>query len=180
MSELPECKRFGISTILASSSINHNDQLDSVRRSEIYSRSSSVESFTPDASELLLREQLERAYINQQRDWSSSDNNEALQTAPGTTAVHPERDDLEAFDFRLFSKKFISNPSAPDEQVSRKIILRSPTPINRSPGFLIPRRPDAYYFTDVISATKQEQFESTIVTGEEIIEGLKDIWVCAH
>ena len=44
---------------------------------------------------------------------------------------------------------------------------------------MIARRPDAYYFTDVARAQKKEQFESTAISGEEIMNGLKDTWVCA-
>lgn len=150
---------------------------ESVRRSEIYSRSPSFESLTADPNELLQREQLERAYINQQRDWSLSDNNaEQLQIAAETIDVDHGKNDPEAFEFRLFSKDPAPKSSASNEQVSRKIILRSPSPTSGSPGFLIPRRPDAYYFTDVVSAEKQEQLESTTVTGEQIIKGLKDTW----
>lgn len=45
---------------------------------------------------------------------------------------------------------------------------------------MIARRLDAYYFTDVASAQMKEQFESTAVSGEEIMKGLKDTWVCAY
>lgn len=126
----------------------------------------------------MLRERLERTFINQQRDWSSNVKNaEPLQTAAESIAVH--QDDPDAFEFRLFSKKSASKSSASNEQASRRIVLRSPTPTNTSPGFMIARRPDAYYFTDVASAQKTEQFESAAVSGEEIMKGLKDRWVCA-
>lgn len=181
MFELPESKRFRISLALRTSRTNHDVDLGSVRRSEIYSRSPSFESLTADPNELLQREQLERAYINQQQDWSLNDNNaEQLRIAAETMDVDHGQNDPEAFEFRLFSKDSASKSSASNEQVSRKIILRSPSPTNGSPGFLIPCRPDAYYFTNVVSAEKQEQFESTSVTGEQIIKGLKDTWVCAH
>ncbi|MCJ1429176.1 hypothetical protein MMC29_007089 [Sticta canariensis] len=41
---------------------------------------------------------------------------------------------------------------------------------------MIARRLDAYYLTDLASAQKKEQFESTAVSGEEIMKGLKDTW----
>lgn len=105
-----------------------------------------------------------------------NDNNaEAVQTAADTVDVH--LDDTEAYEFRLFSKQFASKSSASNEQNARMIVLRSPTPTNTSPGFLIARRPDAYYFTDVASAQKKKRFESTAVSGEQILMGLKDTWV---
>ncbi|MCJ1422561.1 hypothetical protein MMC29_000441 [Sticta canariensis] len=150
-------------------------EVTSVRRSEIYSRSSSVERSSIDPNELLLRERLERTFINQQRDWASNvKNGEPLQTAAETIDVY--QDDPDAFEFRLFSKKSASKSSASSEQALRKIVLRSPTPTNTSPGFMMARRPDAYYFTDVASAQKKEQFESTAISGEEIMNGLKDTW----
>lgn len=147
-----------------------------MRRSEIYSRSSSAERSASDASELLLREQFERTYSCQQREWSFNVTTAvAVETAAEAIDVHP--DDAETFEFRLFSKKSNSKPSSIDG-ISRKIILRSPTPTNTSPGFLIACRPDAYYFTDV-AWSRKERFESAAVTGEEIIKGLEDTWVCA-
>lgn len=159
---------------------NHGDNLNSVRRSEIYSRSSSAERSQIDISELLLREHLERTFINQQRDWSLNvQNADPLQTAADSLDVHQDHPD--AFEFRLFfSKKSASKSSVSNEQASRKILLRSPTPTNTIPGFMIARRLDAYYFTDVASAQMKEQFESTAVSGEEIMKGLKDTWVCAY
>ena len=179
MFELLEATRFDFSFTLKTNrpSSPHGDNLNSVRRSEIYSRSSSVERSPIDPNELLLRERLEKTFINQQQDWSSNVQNEPLETAAETIDVH--QDDPDVFEFRLFSKKFASKSSPPSEQVSRKIVLRSPTPTNTSSGFMIARRPDAYYFTDVASAQEKEQFESTAVSGEEIMNGLKDTWVCA-
>lgn len=108
-----------------------------------------------------------------------NDNNaDALQTAAETMNVH--QDDSEAFEFRLFSEKPASKSAASNNQISRKIVLRSPTPTNISPGFVIARRPDAYYFTDASSAQKKERFEDTAVSGEEIIKGLKITWVCNY
>ncbi|MCJ1461613.1 hypothetical protein MMC07_000210 [Pseudocyphellaria aurata] len=143
----------------------------SVRRSEIYSRSSSAERSTLDASELLLREQFERTYICLQREWSFIDS--SAETVE--TAAEARPDDAETYEFRLFSKNSTSKSSAPNDGMSRKIILRSPTPTNTSPGFLTSSRPDAYYFTDM-AWSRKGRFESTAVAGEEIIKGLKDTW----
>lgn len=108
----------------------------------------------------------------------NDNNEEAVQTTAETIDVH--LDDPEAFEFRLFSKQSASKSSAFNEQNSRTIVLRSPTPTNTSPGFLIARRPDAYYFMDVAGAQEKKRFENTAVSGEQILMGLKDTWVCAY
>lgn len=78
----------------------------------------------------------------------------------------------DAFQFRLFSKKAALDPEA------QRIVLRSPTPTNQNPGFLVPSRPDSYYFTNASSIEKLQQYQQAAVTGDDIIKGLKYIWVC--
>lgn len=120
------------------------------------------------------RERLENAYHSQQRDWPLNDGvSEAVRAAGGNTSI--QDDDCEAFEFPLFSKK---SASAPGNTSFQRIILRSPTPTNQNPGFLKSQRPVAYYFTDVISPVKAEQYQSAAMTGEDIIAGLKTRWVC--
>lgn len=76
------------------------------------------------------------------------------------------------FQFRLFSKKSSSVP------VAQRIVLRSPTPTNQNPGFLVPSRPDSYYFTNGSSIEKIQQYQQAAVTGADIVKGLNGIWVC--
>lgn len=83
--------------------------------------------------------------------------------------VEPSDD---VFQFRLFSKK----PSLVSE--AQRIVLRSPTPTNQNPRFLVQSRPDSYYFTNAPSIEEIQQYQQTAVTGEDIVMGLSGIWVC--
>lgn len=142
--------------------------MHSVQRSEIASQSSSAEASTLDAAS---REQLEKSYYHKLRDWCVNENE--LDTEPGAA-----RDDIivepgeDVFQFRLFSEKPSSVPGA------QRIVLRSPTPTNQNPGFLVPSRPDSYYFTNGSSIEKIQQYQQAAVTGDDIVKGLNGIWVC--
>lgn len=142
--------------------------MHSVQRSEIASRSSSTE---PSALDAASREQLEESYHQKLRDWCVNENelDTKMGAAGGDVIVEPCED---AFEFRLFSKKSALVPGA------QRIVLRSPTPTNQNPGFLVPSRPDSYYFTNASSIEKIQQYQQAAVTGDDIMKGLKDIWVC--
>ena len=141
--------------------------MHSVQRSEIASRCSPTE---PSALDAASREQLEKSYHQKLRDWFV--NKDELDTktgaAGGDVILEPCKD---AFQFRLFSKKAALFPEA------QRIVLRSPTPTNQNPGFLVPSRPDSYYFTNASSIEKIQQYQQAAVTGDDIMKGLKDIWV---
>ena len=82
----------------------------------------------------------------------------------------------EEYEFRLFSR-----PSAVDTANStnvQRIAIRSPTPPNGDPGFVIPQRPRAYYFTGDLDALRKERVDTAAVSGEEILAGLETKWVC--
>lgn len=142
--------------------------MHSVQRSEIASQSSSAEAPALDAAS---REQLEKSYYYKLRDWCVNENE--LDTKAGAVRgdviVEPSED---VYQFRLFSKKSSLVPGA------QRIVLRSPTPTNQNPGFLVPSRPDSYYFTNASSIEKIQQYQQAAVTGEDIVKGLSGIWVC--
>lgn len=141
--------------------------MHSVQRSEIASQFSSAKASALDAAS---REQLEKSYYKL-RDWCVNENE--LVTKPGAARgdviVEPSED---VFQFRLFSKKSSSVP------VAQRVVLRSPTPTNQNPGFLVPSRPDSYYFTNGSSIEKIQQYQQAAVTGDDILKGLNGKWVC--
>lgn len=142
--------------------------MHSEQPSKIASRSSSTE---PSALDTTSREQLEKSYHYKLRDWCVNENGLDMKTGAvgGDVIVEPSDD---AFQFRLFSKKSALAPEA------QRIVLRSPTPTNQNPGFLVPSRPDSYYFTNASSIKKLQQYQQAAVTGDDIMKGLKVIWVC--
>lgn len=141
--------------------------MHSVQRSEIASRCSSIE---PSALDAASRKQLEDSYHQKLRDWFVHKNELDTRSgaAGGDVILEPCED---AFQFRLFSKKAALFPEA------QRIVLRSPTPTNQNPGFLVPSRPDSYYFTNALNIEKIQQYQQAAVTGDDIMKGLKDIWV---
>lgn len=148
--------------------------MHSVQRSETASQSSSAESSALDALDALdaaSRDQLERSYHHKLRDWFVNENELDAKTGAtrGDVLMEPSED---VFQFRLFSKKSSLVPEV------HRIVLRSPTPTYKNPGFLVPSRADSYYFTNASSIEKIRQYQQTAVTGEDIVKGLKDIWVC--
>lgn len=138
------------------------------------------ESSCLDSDATAQREELEKAYYDQLRDWPYGGISVAtVHAAEGITSLDNDHNDT--FEFRLFSRKPCINSLPLNGPVLQKIVLRSPTPINKSPGFLIPRRPDAYYFTEkVTNAKTTEQYQSAAVAGEDVIAGLHQLWVCGH
>lgn len=142
--------------------------MHSVQRSEI---ASSTEPSTLDALDDASREQLEKSYHRKLRDWCVSENELDKETGAAAEDVIVEPSD-ETFQFRMFAKKSTLIPEV------QRIILRSPTPTNQNPGFLVPSRPDSYYFANASSIEKTQEYEQAAVTGDDIIKGLKDVWVC--
>jgi hypothetical protein len=84
----------------------------------------------------------------------------------------------EAFEFRLFSSHASGHASdhrAPPNPT--KIVIRSPSPADRPPGFLEPTRPRSYYFAGAPSGAERERFEASAVSGEDILAEQKRHWV---
>lgn len=145
--------------------------MHSVQRSEFASKSSSTEPSALDVLDDASREQLENLYHRKLRDWGVSENEPDTKTGtPGGDIIIESSD--ETYQFRLFSKDFTLDPEA------QRIILRSPTPTNQNPGFLVSSRPESYYFTNASSTEKTQQYEQAAVTGDDIMKGLNDTWVC--
>ena len=95
--------------------------------------------------------------------------------------VIPSRNESEeAYDFPLFARsvKDLGNGLAEDaERNLHRIALKSPSPVNREPGFVTPQRPEVYYFTGLPSEEKAEHFRQAAVTGKQMLEASEKTWV---
>ena len=130
------------------------------------------ESPTPERSSLdaLLGDQfqqLARLYDGHSR---SSSTGEVIKAEGSTLNVI---DDADGYEFRLFAKPI--KPS--DLTKAKKIILRSPTPPSREPGFVNARRSDTYYFAGQPSEELRRQYRQAAISGEQLARGLSLKWV---
>ena len=69
-------------------------------------------------------------------------------------------------DFVLFAPS--TKRSEPSQAVS-KIRIQTPPPDDTDPGFVVPNRPQAYYFTGSISARDHENFEAAALSGQDVL-----------
>ena len=89
-----------------------------------------------------------------------------------------EGDGLEEYEFRLFSEPSKGENATSLGNGPQRIAIKSPPPINGNPEFVVPRRPNDYYFTGPLDATHSEELRAVAVSGEDIMRGLKVRWVC--
>ena len=87
-------------------------------------------------------------------------------------------EDTDAYDFRLFSNPSKASEHAPSSSHVQRVALRSPTPPNRAPAFIRPRRPDTFYFTGPASSEQANRYRQSAVSGQDLAAGLKQRWVC--
>ncbi|KAK5109213.1 hypothetical protein LTR62_007195 [Meristemomyces frigidus] len=78
--------------------------------------------------------------------------------------VPAEEEDL---DFRLFSSTKTEGAGTA-AATANKIRLRSPTPQNAEPGFVVAARPLSYYF-DSASLQAKDEFSASALSGKEVI-----------
>jgi hypothetical protein len=132
-----------------------------VRREGLYStESSGVEDSVTDDHEIegLLKAKFEESY-------GGEENLESRDIGDNGSGSHAGGDE---FEFRLFSS------NGPGTKPS-KIVLRSPSPKNIEPGFVVPSRPESYYFAR--TAEREREFESITVEGTELLNRAAIPWV---
>lgn len=156
-------------------------KIRSVRREELDdSRSPSLEpssSPNPSSAEARFLVQLKQSYdIDGTADMSGGHDEKNTYTV---TADPPGGGDegIEEYEFRLFAGPKAGAPAGADHTAAQRIALRSPTPTHRDPGFVVPRRPEGYYFTGPLSQEDSERFRLAAVSGEDIVKGLQRKWV---
>ena len=145
----------------------------SVRRADLHSDSSSSQS--PSPNENLYIKKLAATYHVPSNPLFASQG--PLDEKDVSSSLS---EDVEAFEFSLFSKRATAGTSEGASASAPKIQLRSPSPINPIPGFIVPRRPHDYYFTGQVTSERSVQFRQAAVSGEQIIQGLRTRWVSLH
>lgn len=150
--------------------------MNSVRRSELLSSSpaSFSERSSPTPSvEARFQARLASIYGPVTLD-DSEGNGSASNPVNGPVVADTGDDEDNGYEFRLFTEL----PQHGERLMpAARVIVRSPTPVGGQPGFVRPRKPDAYYFTGYTDERLLEQYRSAIVTGEDIISGLDIRWV---
>ena len=84
-----------------------------------------------------------------------------------------ESKDSKEYEFQLFSKP----KQATQSIITNKVILSSPSPPSKSPGFINGRRPDAYYFTGQLKSELKEQYQEAAISSQQLLQGLDSKWV---
>ena len=87
-------------------------------------------------------------------------------------------EEQDAYEFRLFAKP-AAGPHSGDIVPTKatRIVLRSPSPVIDSPGFIQPRRPDSYYFTTEATAENKSRYDIAALSGEAVRAGQLRRWV---
>jgi len=144
-----------------------------VRRADLISPQPSTESSSPSSS---LDGRFQQQFTGFYDFASLSDQIEdGALDQPITGTVEAKAHDEDEYEFRLFATPLdTTRPTT-----ATRIALKSPTPTQGDPGFVNPRRFDAFYFTGNTSEALMEQYRSTAVTGECIKKGLDVRWVCS-
>ena len=86
-------------------------------------------------------------------------------------------DPTDGYEFRLFLKSARPRAAGDPDDAIQRITLRSPTPGNDEPGFIISRRPDKYYFTGSVNSEQADQYRQAAVSYEDLITGSRTRWV---
>ena len=123
-----------------------------------------------------MREQLRSIYETPTARITDVDGDVALDDVSIGLGDAAEGNGVEDYEFRLFSGPRKGKAANSDGAIQR-IAIRSPTPISGDPGFVIPRRPDSYYFTGPLNGVRAEQIAAAAISGEEIVKGLNLKWV---
>lgn len=152
--------------------------MDSIRRVDVYSPTPSAEPSHPNADlEARFHEQLEQAFKTESA-LEPTDRDVVAAPAPASPTQDAKDQDEHGYEFRLFSKpRGRVSVSERSQDGPQRIVLRSPSPVNPEPGFLRPRRPEAYYFTGSTNDERLKEYRMAAVGGEEILKGLDVRWV---
>jgi Fungal protein of unknown function (DUF2011) len=139
--------------------------LFSVRREELYSTDSSGVKDSADYPEIegLLKAEFEGSYG--EGCLVSRDNGSGLGDHVGG----------EEFEFRLFSSTGVPHSKESSQPPIHKVVLRSTSPVNPEPGFIVSERPESYYFAN--TADREKEFESVAVEGVELLDRAAVRWV---
>lgn len=142
-----------------------------MRRSELRSRSTSPSGASSDEVKDQWRRKLHLAY----KDGISEQSTHDTHGPDGTPSEIPGDPNEEAYEFQLFSQK--SRPSAISTPQPPKVLLRSPSPEVKEPGFVLPARSQDFYFTGAVTPEAQRRFRDVAIEGERVITESQTVWV---
>ena len=96
---------------------------------------------------------------------------------PDSNVLEDEEQQGEEYEFRLFSGPNAAVDASGKNDNVKRIAIRSPSPVNKDPGFVIAERPAGYYFTGQLDQSRKEEFLVAAVSGEEVLGGVDTKWV---
>ncbi|KAL8800095.1 MAG: hypothetical protein Q9182_005407 [Xanthomendoza sp. 2 TL-2023] len=145
-------------------------QYASVRRSELRSRSSSPDAVGSDDD---VKDQWRRQLDQLYQDRFSKQETNPIEPSEGYQGAI---DDLheEAYEFQLFSQK--PKPSTISAPQPQRILLRSPSPEIKEPGFVHPNRSPRFYFTGAESRENRQRFREVAVEGHDVQKESQAKW----
>ena len=144
-----------------------------ISRIELRSRSSSIDPPNQDAElQARFHDQLHQLFGDDvaQNDPDAKSNGVWEEQADKTN----QQDCDDAYDFCLFAKP--ANVGAQNSHGPRKIAIRSPSPVNKEPGFRNPRRPDNFYFSEIPNTEEAAQLKFAAVSTEQVLKNLESKW----
>ncbi|KAI9753024.1 MAG: alpha,alpha-trehalase nth1 [Chaenotheca gracillima] len=145
----------------------------SVRRADLNSPNASPEASSDDEQlQSLLQRNLAKAF-------GTFDTHDVPASSHDEEAAAASVNQPDEFEFQLFSRHAHGShepgtqAQTEVESARKTIILRSPTPSSEEPGFLVPRRPDSYYFTQPSIGNRRDELAAAALAGEEIMRMAK-------
>ncbi|KAL8898350.1 MAG: hypothetical protein Q9192_002132, partial [Flavoplaca navasiana] len=85
----------------------------------------------------------------------------------GSPSEIPCSQEEEAYEFQLFSQR--SRPSAVSAPQPPKVLLRSPSPEAKEPGFVRPARSQNFYFTGPVTTEARKRFQDAAIEGQQVM-----------
>lgn len=148
------------------------DPIGSVRRSEIRSRSTSLDSASSNEAKEQWRHKLDLAY----KDALSKQLTHNVHAPDGSPSEIPCSQEEEAYEFQLFSQR--SRPSTISAPQPSKVLLRSPSPEAKEPGFVRPARSQNFYLTGPVTTEARKRFQEAAIEGQHVMRQSQTMWVC--
>ncbi|KAI9669849.1 MAG: hypothetical protein M1817_004590 [Caeruleum heppii] len=137
-----------------------------IRRDELCSsEDASTSDGGAEALNELLQQRLGERLLMTETRWAADTDD--------TLSKPTEESELEAFDFRLFSKPLRHSRSHDQEpstwQPTSKIRIQSPQILENAPSFVEHQRPKGFYFTTGPSWAQKQEIAAAALTGEQIM-----------
>ncbi|KAL9036250.1 MAG: hypothetical protein Q9180_004409, partial [Flavoplaca navasiana] len=132
--------------------------------------STSLDSASSKEAKELWRHKLDLAY----KDALSKQLTHDVHAPDGSPSDIPCSQEEEAYEFQLFSQR--SRPSAISAPQPSKVLLRSPSPDAKEPGFVRPARSQNFYFTGPITTEARKRFQDAAIEGQQVMRESQMVW----